>query len=98
MSKLLNFQEENEQDCQYIYCDLVDETAEEIYEANNKAELTDELLLELLSVLVSKARNIARHEGIEEALIADINFKRELLDDLNGECNCEECCDGCFED
>jgi hypothetical protein len=90
MGKLLKFQQEEECDCGV--CELVEEYSEMIIDCESVEELQG-LLRELIIE--------AKESGRKEYLMADIDFKLDMLNDSDEQDFCAECgsddeCD-CFE-
>lgn len=82
MGDVFEFNKENEdQNCDCSICNLISEFLEYIIHAESKEQLE-----EVVRGLVMEAKN----EGWKEALIADVNMKMELLDDLHGHCDCDD--------
>lgn len=82
-----NAQNNNEDDCcveSCATCDLVNEYIELISNVESKLELE-----EYLFGLVEEAQK----HGLQKALIADIHMKSDLLESLENDCDCDECCE-----
>ncbi|MBD1379200.1 hypothetical protein [Metabacillus arenae] len=80
MGKLLNFQKEENCDCEI--CELVNEYGEIIQDADSLEELHS-----IIAELISEARSI----GYKDALMQDVQNKMNILDEIHGVCNCDEC-------
>ncbi|TPF17946.1 hypothetical protein [Priestia megaterium] len=76
MAKVFQFQQQGQEECECDTCSLVGEYYTNILNAENEVEL-----FHWVSELTAEAKKLAT----KEALIDDIAFKAELLEDMESE-------------
>jgi hypothetical protein len=85
MSKIIEFKGKEEQEQHSCdVCDLAYEYLEYCIDAESPEEL-----FEILSDLINEAKVL----GMKQLLINQVNQSMELLDELHGVCDCEDCCE-----
>jgi hypothetical protein len=67
-------------------CELIHDMATDIVSAESFDEIVG---------ILHALHDIAHEQGHREALIQDIQVKMSILDDMDGNCDCEEDCGEC---